>query len=92
MSGRQQEDRTLTDEAKMIARSTGAALLHALPAILLMTVVLWTFVLTGALGVAIFIDLELIGLFLGLAIFGAPALWANWHVVRLAIEAERHPG
>jgi len=42
----------LTDEAKMIARSTSAALLHALPAILLMTVVLWTFVLTGSLGVA----------------------------------------
>ena len=81
----------MTDEARMITRSTGAALVHALPAILLMTVTLWTFVLTGALGIAYFIDLEIFGLIAGFLVFSAPALWANWHIVHLAIEAERHP-
>jgi hypothetical protein len=78
----------LTDAIPAI-RTTAQALLHAFPAIALVSLILWTFALTAAFSFALMLDLELIGLGLCIIVFGAPSVWANWHVVRLAVDAER---
>jgi len=70
-------------------RPTLVALLHALPAIALMTLILWSFVLATAYSLSMFIDLELIGLAIVLALLAPPTAWANWHAARLSIDAER---
>ena len=70
-------------------RGTTLALLHALPAILLVSLILWTFAGTSAAILALAVDLDIIGVLLSVALFAPPALWANWHVVRLAVAAER---
>jgi len=70
-------------------RSTAAALWHALPAIGLISLILWSFSAMGAFGVAVVLDIDILGLVLGAILFAPPALWANWHVVRLAIESEK---
>lgn len=54
-----------------------------------MTLILWIWALTSAISLALLIDLEVLGTVLCLAVFGAPAIWANWHLVRMAVEAER---
>jgi len=43
----------------------------------------------SAMSLALFVDLEIIGVVFFLLVFGVPAGWANWHMVRLAIDAER---
>jgi len=70
-------------------RPTAVALLHALPAIGLITLILWAFTLATAFSVSMFIDLELIGLAIVLVLLVPPAAWANWHAARLSINAER---
>jgi hypothetical protein len=70
-------------------RPTVVAFLHALPAIALMTLILWAFTLATAYSVSMFIDLELIGLAIVLLLLVPPAAWANWHAARLSIDAER---
>jgi hypothetical protein len=70
-------------------RGTTLALLHALPAILLISLLLWTFAGTSAVIFALAIDLDIIGIVLSAALFVAPAVWANWHVIRLAVASER---
>ena len=55
------------------------------------SLILWTFALTAAFSFALMLDLALIGLGLCMLVFGAPSVWANWHVVRLAVDAERQP-
>jgi hypothetical protein len=79
----------LTDQIETVRRSITGALFHAMPAIALMTLILWAFALSAALSVAFLIDLEVIGATLCVLVFAAPAIWANWHVVRLSVEAER---
>jgi len=80
---------TSTDDAGPAVRPVGHALLLALPAIGLMTLILWTFVLMSAMSLALFVDLEIIGVVFFMLVFGVPAGWAIWHMVRLAIDAER---
>jgi hypothetical protein len=72
-------------------RSTTAALWHALPAIGLISLILWSFSAMGVFGIALVLDIDIIGLILGAILFAPPALWANWHIVRLAIESEKIP-
>jgi hypothetical protein len=73
-------------------RSTAAALWHALPAIGLISLILWSFSAISIYGIALVLDIDIIGLILGFVIFAPPAVWANWHVVRLAIESEKVAG
>jgi hypothetical protein len=76
---------TSTDDAGPAVRPVGHALLLALPAIGLMTLILWTFVLMSAMSLALFVDLEIIGVVFFLLMFGVPAGWAN-----LAYGSARH--
>jgi hypothetical protein len=72
-------------------RSTAAALWHALPAIGLISLIMWSFSAVSIYGIALVLDIDIIGLILGAILFAPPTVWANWHVVRLAIESERVP-
>jgi hypothetical protein len=70
-------------------RSTAAALWHALPAIGLISLILWSFAGISIYGIGLVLDIDVIGLILGVILFAPPTIWANWHAVRLAIESEK---
>jgi hypothetical protein len=70
-------------------RSTAAAIWHASPAIGLISLILWSFSAVSIYGIALVLDIDIIGLILGLIVFAPATVWANWHVVRLAIESEK---
>jgi hypothetical protein len=71
-------------------RAMRRAVLRALPVIGLMMITLWSFVSALVLSVGLLTGLEIIGMVVVGALLVPPALWANWHAVRLAIEGELH--
>jgi cation transporter-like permease len=72
-------------------RSTSMAFLHASPAISLMALELWATILTFAWAASAFLGGPIwVAVAVG-AICVVPGLWVTWHIVRLAIEAERYP-
>ena len=74
------------------ARSTPAAFAHALPAIALVAIELWLAVGIMAWSVALLLGGGIWTLAIAAILFSLPALWCTWHLVRLAVEAERYPG
>ena len=72
-------------------RSTLAAFVHASPAIGLMALLLWVFILAIAWTMGTFLggSIWIIAVVGGLC--AIPGLWLTWQMVKLAIEAERYP-
>lgn len=73
-------------------RANRRAVLRALPAIGLVTVVLWSVLSALALSLSILIDLEIVGLGIVILLLLPPGLWANWQAIRLSVAAERELG
>lgn len=69
------------------AKLRRAAILGALPFICLLSLLIWTVMGTSVTVLALLVDLDIIGIALGVMLFAPPAAWANWHVARLAIAA-----
>ena len=73
------------------ARSTAAAFAHALPTISLIALELWLALGIVAWSLALMLGGSLWTLAIAAIVFSIPGAWCTWHVVRLAVEAERYP-
>jgi cation transporter-like permease len=73
------------------ARSTPAAFAHALPAIALVAIELWLSIGIIAWAMALLLGGSIWTLAIAGALLSIPGIWCTWHLVRLAIEAERNP-
>jgi hypothetical protein len=72
-----------------VQRTWRAALLRALPAIALISLMMWSAV--GVIGLLLgsFINAEATGFIIAAVLLGPVAFWANRHIIRLAVAAER---
>lgn len=75
-----------------IARSTAAAFVHALPAITLVAIELWLALAVMAWCAALLLGGAILTFSVAAIVLSVPGIWSTWHLVRLAVEAERHPG
>jgi cation transporter-like permease len=81
----------VTETRTGTARSTAAAFARALPAITLIALELWLALGVMAWAIALLLGGGIWTLAIAAVLFSIPGIWCTWHLVRLAIEAERYP-